>query len=86
MSAGSPTDPEPRFERIEADLAALKTSTAYGFGQLNERLDALKELVSAVAARPAPGVPLWVVLAAVAPGTLLSAATLVLALVLLRGG
>lgn len=82
----SPVDPERRFERIEADLAALKTSTSYGFGQLNERLDALKELVSAVASRPPAGVPVWLVLAAVAPGTLLGAATLILALVLLRGG
>lgn len=78
MPAGS----DQRLDRIEEEISALKTSTAYGLGQLSERLDGVRDTLNAVANRPPQGIPVWVVLTMALPGTLLGFATLLIALTL----
>jgi hypothetical protein len=75
-----PRSDEDRQAKLEESVAALSTSLAATREVLSERIDTVKALVEALANRPPPGVPVWVVLVMAVPPLITSVALIVIAL------
>lgn len=70
-------DQNRRLARLEEQVAAVSTAHAVTREVLVERIDGLKDAVQQLAARPNPGVPIWVVLALAIPNMILAVAGLI---------
>jgi hypothetical protein len=66
-----------RINRLEEQVSAVSTAHAVTREVLVERIDGLKEAVQQLAARPSPGVPVWVVLSLAVPNMILAVAGLI---------
>lgn len=77
------SEQDQRLDKIDTEIAALKTSTAYGFGEMNEKMSSLRDMVQLLVNRPPPGVPIWVVLINAIPSTILAISTFALVVYLI---
>jgi hypothetical protein len=69
-----------RLIKLEEQVAAVSTAHAVTREVLVERIDALKDTVQQLASRPAPGVPVWVVLVMSIPPAITGLGVLILAI------